>query len=94
MSQASPETELARLNAATAGLEPPFAAVDLRALRANAGAMTRRAVGKPIRLASKRSRAVGDPPFGPGESFGSRRPGAPEENRPSGAGEGIVGRAA
>jgi D-serine deaminase-like pyridoxal phosphate-dependent protein len=53
VSQASPETELARLNAATAGLEPPFAAVDLPALRANAAAMTRRAAGKPIRLASK-----------------------------------------
>ena len=45
--------DLARLNAATAHLEPPFAVVDLVALRANAAAMRRRAAGKPIRLASK-----------------------------------------
>ena len=45
--------DLARYNAATAGLEPPFAMVDLAALRANAADMTRRAAGKPIRLASK-----------------------------------------
>lgn len=45
--------DLARLNAATAHLEPPFAVVDLAALRANAAAMRRRAAGKPIRLASK-----------------------------------------
>jgi D-serine deaminase-like pyridoxal phosphate-dependent protein len=45
--------DLARYNAATAGLEPPFAVVDLAALRANAADMTRRAAGKPIRLASK-----------------------------------------
>ncbi|HEY2550439.1 MAG TPA: alanine racemase [Streptosporangiaceae bacterium] len=44
---------LERLNAATAPLEPPFAVVDLAALRGNAAAMTRRAGGKPIRLASK-----------------------------------------
>ena len=44
---------LARLNAATASLEPPFAVIDLAALRANAAGMTRRAAGKPIRLASK-----------------------------------------
>jgi D-serine deaminase-like pyridoxal phosphate-dependent protein len=52
--------DLARYNAATAGLEPPFAVVDLAALRANAGGMTRRAAGKPIRVASKsvRCRAV------------------------------------
>src|SRR5579875_811417 len=49
-----------RLDAATAHLEPPFAVIDLAALRANAADMTRRAAGKPIRLASKsvRSRAV------------------------------------
>jgi D-serine deaminase-like pyridoxal phosphate-dependent protein len=46
-------SDLERYNAATAHLEPPFAAVDLAALRANAAAMTRRAAGKPIRLASK-----------------------------------------
>ena len=46
-------TDLERYNSATAHLEPPFAAVDLVALRANAAAMTQRAAGKPIRLASK-----------------------------------------
>jgi D-serine deaminase-like pyridoxal phosphate-dependent protein len=52
--------DLQRYNAATAHLEPPFAIVDLAALRANAADMTRRAAGKPIRLASKsvRCRAV------------------------------------
>jgi D-serine deaminase-like pyridoxal phosphate-dependent protein len=45
--------DLERYDCATAHLEPPFAAVDLAALRANAAAMTRRAAGKPIRLASK-----------------------------------------
>ncbi|MFG2111917.1 alanine racemase [Streptomyces sp. NPDC048718] len=43
----------ADLEKATAGLQPPFAVVDLAALRANAGHMVRRAGGKPIRLASK-----------------------------------------
>jgi D-serine deaminase-like pyridoxal phosphate-dependent protein len=45
--------DLERYDAATAHLEPPFAVVDLAAMRANSGAMTRRAGGKPIRLASK-----------------------------------------
>ncbi|HKG39176.1 MAG TPA: amino acid deaminase/aldolase [Conexibacter sp.] len=45
--------DLARLDRATAGLEPPFAAVDLDAFRANARDMLRRAGGRPIRLASK-----------------------------------------
>jgi D-serine deaminase-like pyridoxal phosphate-dependent protein len=45
--------DLQRYDAATAHLEPPFAVVDLAALRANAAGMTRRAAGKPIRLASK-----------------------------------------
>jgi D-serine deaminase-like pyridoxal phosphate-dependent protein len=45
--------DLQRYNAATAHLEPPFAVVDLTALRANAADMARRAAGKPIRLASK-----------------------------------------
>ena len=45
--------DLQRYDAATAHLEPPFAVVDLAALRANAATMTRRAAGKPIRLASK-----------------------------------------
>ena len=45
--------DLRQLNAATANLEPPFAVIDLAALRANAADMARRAGGKPIRLASK-----------------------------------------
>jgi D-serine deaminase-like pyridoxal phosphate-dependent protein len=44
---------LARLEAATADLQPPFAVVDMDALWRNAGDMERRARGKPIRLASK-----------------------------------------
>jgi D-serine deaminase-like pyridoxal phosphate-dependent protein len=47
------QPDLLRYNAATAHLEPPFAVVDLAALRANATNMTRRAAAKPIRLASK-----------------------------------------
>ena len=52
--------DLQRYNAATAHLEPPFAIVDLAAMRANAASLTRRAAGKPIRVASKsvRCRAV------------------------------------
>ena len=52
--------DLRRYNAATAHLEPPFAIVDLAAMRANAASMARRAAGKPIRVASKsvRCRAV------------------------------------
>jgi D-serine deaminase-like pyridoxal phosphate-dependent protein len=42
-----------RLERATAGLQAPFALVDLDALRANAEDMERRSRGKPIRLASK-----------------------------------------
>ncbi len=42
-----------RLQRATAGLRPPFAVVDLAALRTNAAQLARRAGGKPIRLASK-----------------------------------------
>jgi D-serine deaminase-like pyridoxal phosphate-dependent protein len=45
--------DLRRFDAATAALDPPFAIVDLAAFRANAAEMTRRAGGKPIRLASK-----------------------------------------
>jgi D-serine deaminase-like pyridoxal phosphate-dependent protein len=45
--------DLQRYNAATTHLEPPFAIVDLAALRANAAGLTGRAAGKPIRLASK-----------------------------------------
>ncbi len=43
----------ARLERATAGLQAPFALVDLDAMWANAADMERRAGGKPIRLASK-----------------------------------------
>jgi D-serine deaminase-like pyridoxal phosphate-dependent protein len=49
----SPADELARLDRATAALDPPFACVDLDAFRANAADMLRRAGGTPIRLASK-----------------------------------------
>ncbi|WP_017616113.1 alanine racemase [Nocardiopsis salina] len=38
---------------ATRDLEPPFAAVDLAAFRANAADLTRRSHGRPIRVASK-----------------------------------------
>ncbi|SFT80190.1 D-serine deaminase, pyridoxal phosphate-dependent [Geodermatophilus amargosae] len=50
----------ARLDAATADLDPPLAVLDLDALDANAADLTRRAGGRPIRVASKsvRSRAV------------------------------------
>ena len=43
----------ARLERATAGLQAPFALVDLDALWANAGELERRAAPKRIRLASK-----------------------------------------
>ncbi|MEO3815632.1 amino acid deaminase/aldolase [Plantactinospora sp. B24E8] len=42
-----------RLDRATAHLEPPLAVVDLTAFDANASALTGRAGGKPIRIASK-----------------------------------------
>jgi D-serine deaminase-like pyridoxal phosphate-dependent protein len=45
--------EYARLERATAGLQAPFALIDLDALQANAADLERRAAGKPIRLASK-----------------------------------------
>ncbi len=56
------ETLQDRLNAATAGLEPPFAVVDLDAFDANAADLLRRARGKPVRVASKsvRCRALID----------------------------------
>jgi D-serine deaminase-like pyridoxal phosphate-dependent protein len=44
---------LARLEQATAELDPPFALLDLDALWANAAELQRRAAPKPIRLASK-----------------------------------------
>lgn len=46
-----------RYDRATAALEPPFAVVDLAALRANAADLARRAAGKPIRVASKSVRS-------------------------------------
>lgn len=53
---------IADLDAATAHLQAPLAAVDLAALRVNADDLVRRAAGKPIRLATKsvRCRAVLD----------------------------------
>ncbi len=49
-----------RYDRATAHLDPPFAVLDLAALRSNASDMIRRAGGKPIRVVSKsiRSRPV------------------------------------
>jgi D-serine deaminase-like pyridoxal phosphate-dependent protein len=51
-----------RLEAATAHLEPPFAAVDLEAFDANAADLLRRAAGKGVRVATKsvRCRALID----------------------------------
>lgn len=53
MSRSGSLSDLRRLDLATAHLDAPFAIVDMAAFRANAAAMTRRAGGKPIRLASK-----------------------------------------
>lgn len=55
------------LQSATADLDPPLAALDLAALRANAADLTRRARGVPIRVASKsvRCRAVLEEVLGP-----------------------------
>lgn len=47
------EAQLERLERATAGLQAPFALIDIDALWANAADMERRAAAKPIRLASK-----------------------------------------
>jgi D-serine deaminase-like pyridoxal phosphate-dependent protein len=47
------EAAYERLERATAGLQVPFAVVDLDALWANAADLERRAAAKPIRLASK-----------------------------------------
>jgi D-serine deaminase-like pyridoxal phosphate-dependent protein len=44
---------LARLEAATADVDAPFAALDLEVLRHNAATLVRRAGGKPVRVASK-----------------------------------------
>ena len=55
-----PTTDFRQLAAATQDLEPPYAVIDLAALRYNVADLVRRANGTPIRLASKsvRSRAV------------------------------------
>ena len=45
--------EYERLEAALRGVEPPFAVVDLLAFDHNAGDLTRRARGKPLRVATK-----------------------------------------
>ncbi|WP_416382259.1 amino acid deaminase/aldolase [Nocardia transvalensis] len=46
-------SQITGLHAATADLDPPLAALDLGALRANAADLVRRARGVPIRVASK-----------------------------------------
>ncbi|MDM4722156.1 amino acid deaminase/aldolase [Micromonospora sp. WMMA1363] len=46
-----------RLDRATAHLDPPYAVVDLTAFDANAAALTGRAAGKPVRVASKSVRS-------------------------------------
>jgi D-serine deaminase-like pyridoxal phosphate-dependent protein len=46
-------TDLEALTAATAGLDPPLAALDLAALDGNAADLVRRAGGTPVRVASK-----------------------------------------
>jgi D-serine deaminase-like pyridoxal phosphate-dependent protein len=62
------EAERARLDAATAHLDPPFAVLDVAAFDANGRDLARRAAGLPIRVASKSlrcrwalDRAVADP---------------------------------
>ncbi|WP_433562817.1 amino acid deaminase/aldolase [Nocardia sp. CA-151230] len=64
MTDSSP---ISGLHAATADLEPPLAAVDMTALRANAADLVSRARGVPIRVASKsvRCRAVLEEVLGP-----------------------------
>jgi D-serine deaminase-like pyridoxal phosphate-dependent protein len=56
---AEAERARARLDAATADLDPPLAVLDLDALDANAADLVRRASGKPIRVASKSVRNRG-----------------------------------
>ncbi|MBO0852870.1 MAG: amino acid deaminase/aldolase [Nocardia sp.] len=58
VSDAAPD-EFTGLDAATADLDPPLAALDLTALRANAADLVRRAGGVPIRVASKSVRCRG-----------------------------------
>ncbi len=47
------EVERARLETATAGLDAPFAVLDMNSVESNQADMRRRAAGKPIRIASK-----------------------------------------
>jgi D-serine deaminase-like pyridoxal phosphate-dependent protein len=53
MQRPARESDRARLDAATAHLDPPFAVLDLAAFEANAADLARRAGGTPIRVASK-----------------------------------------
>ena len=61
MSLPEPDAEKsrARLDDATADLDPPLAVLDLDALDANAADLVRRASGTPIRVASKSVRYRG-----------------------------------
>lgn len=61
-------SSIAGLHAATADLDPPLAALDRAALRANTADLVRRACHVPIRVASKsvRCRAVLEEVLGPG----------------------------
>lgn len=52
-------TQLDRISVATAGIEPPFAAVDADALDANARDLVRRGSGLPVRVATKSVRSRG-----------------------------------
>src|SRR5215211_653857 len=65
---ALPDSERARLDRATAALEPPFAVVDLDAFDANAADLLCRAAGTPVRLATKsvRCRTLQDRALGAG----------------------------
>src|SRR3954466_684292 len=56
---AGAERSQARLDEATADLDPPLAVLDLDALDANAADLVRRAAGKPVRVASKSVRSRG-----------------------------------
>jgi D-serine deaminase-like pyridoxal phosphate-dependent protein len=58
-SEVDGERHRARLDDATADLDPPLAVLDLDALDANAADLVRRAAGKPIRVASKSVRNRG-----------------------------------
>lgn len=49
----APAVDVAALDAATAGLPAPLVTVDLDAFDANAADLTRRAAGRPVRVASK-----------------------------------------